>query len=293
MQNVIPKDSGTDRYLPWLLAIITFMAEIALAVALILNTVASNSKKQLNETITIEIPGNIDKANARALEIATSLSKLPIVVSARVVTKEEMSRLLSPILGESGLIEYLPLPQLVDVRLKWSAANDLASIVQVTKQILNEARIDDHKLRLIPAVRLIDWVTQVSIGIVMLFGGALCLTIIIATRATFLAQKPVFELLHLIGADDDAISSQFQRHALKSAIKGSLLGLASTSAVLFFFGKAIKDIDIPLITHLSLTMPQIIILGLLPIPMVALAVLTARLTVISSLTSVKWDKPSN
>ncbi len=55
LSQLIPDDEGANRYLPWVIAIILFMAELAVAAALSLNSASQTWERAASGTITVEI----------------------------------------------------------------------------------------------------------------------------------------------------------------------------------------------------------------------------------------------
>src|SRR5262249_30685269 len=53
---------------------------------------------------------------------------------------------------------------------------------------------------------------------------ATVLSVTFATRAAVVTNRPVIEVLHLIGAKDSFIAGHFQRHFLQLGLKGGLIG---------------------------------------------------------------------
>ena len=57
------------------------------------------------------------------------------------------------------------------------------------------------------------------------------LSVTFATRAAMATNRPVIEVLHLIGAKDGFIAEHFQRHFLLLGLKGGLIGGAAAIAL--------------------------------------------------------------
>jgi cell division transport system permease protein len=71
----------------------------------------------------------------------------------------------------------------------------------------------------------------VGIGVVLLVFIATVLSVTFATRAAMATNRPVIEVLHLIGAKDNFIAGHFQRHFLQLGLKGGLIGGGSAIAL--------------------------------------------------------------
>jgi cell division transport system permease protein len=61
--------------------------------------------------------------------------------------------------------------------------------------------------------------------------AATVLSVVFATRAAIATNRPVIEVLHLIGAKDSFIARHFQEHFLQLGLKGGLIGGGSAIAL--------------------------------------------------------------
>jgi cell division transport system permease protein len=60
--------------------------------------------------------------------------------------------------------------------------------------------------------------------VLLLVLAATVLSVTFATRAAISTNRPVIEVLHLIGARDNFIAGHFQRHFLRLGLEGGLIG---------------------------------------------------------------------
>jgi cell division transport system permease protein len=63
-----------------------------------------------------------------------------------------------------------------------------------------------------------------GIVVLMLVLAATMLSVAFATRGAMASNRPVIEVLHVIGARDGYIAGQFQRHFLWLGLKGGAIG---------------------------------------------------------------------
>src|SRR5262249_23966360 len=63
-----------------------------------------------------------------------------------------------------------------------------------------------------------------------------------AARASIATNRPVIEVLHLIGAKDSCIAAHFQRHFLQLGLKGGLIGGGSAMALFALAGLASRSL---------------------------------------------------
>jgi cell division transport system permease protein len=63
-----------------------------------------------------------------------------------------------------------------------------------------------------------------GLAVLALMIAATVLSVTFATRAAMATNRPVIEVLHLIGAKDNFIAGHFQRHFLLLGLKGGVIG---------------------------------------------------------------------
>src|SRR6202035_5738253 len=123
-------------------------------------------------------------------------------------------RLVEPWLGNGLILNELPIPRMIVVRLASRTAPDFASLRKTLATQVPSATLDDHR-RWIDRMRNMAG-TAVAGGIAVL-GLVLAVTILsvtFATRGAMAANRPIVEVLHYVGATDGFIARQFQRHFL-------------------------------------------------------------------------------
>jgi cell division transport system permease protein len=89
----------------------------------------------------------------------------------------------------------------------------------------------------------------IGIAILLLVLAATVLSVSFATRGAMATNRPVVEVLHFIGARDNYIAAQFQRHFLVLGLKGGAIGGGAALLVFivasligdFFLGSATAD----------------------------------------------------
>ena len=92
-----------------------------------------------------------------------------------------------------------------------------------------------------PAATLVALTTLLGfywlvLGVLSLVLLATVLSVMFATRAAMATNRPVIEVLHLIGAKDSFIAAHFEQHFLQLGLKGGLLG-GGAAIVLFVFAE--------------------------------------------------------
>jgi cell division transport system permease protein len=281
------RDSSV-RFLPWIIALMVYLAGLALAGTLVLQAALEHWDSSLSGTLTVQLPPAGDgKPDGVAAAVAL-LRATPGVTRAEPLSREAIQRLIEPWLGTAMTAEQLSLPQLIDLRIDTAAPPDLAALRARLAAAVPGAALDDHRLWLDRLAGLVLSIEATALAIVLLIGGAAVLTVVFTTRAGLAVHHAVVEVLHLIGARDGYIAGQFQRQALDLALRGGIIGLVLTLATLFGIGHvgaatALFGERVRLLPSLALQPWHWLALLLLPFAASLIAMLTARITVLRAL----------
>ncbi|HZS81385.1 MAG TPA: hypothetical protein VFA50_00830 [Stellaceae bacterium] len=275
---------GSGRFLPWIVALMVYIAALALAGMMALHGAAERWQAALAGTLTVELPPG-DAARDDA--VLAVLRATPGVRRADLLDKAATVKLLEPWLGAGLDPGDLDLPRLIDLRTDGGAGFDEAALATRLAAAAPEARLDDHHRWVDPLLRTALAAEILGASIVLLVGAAAVLSIVFATRTGLAIHQGAIEVLHLIGARDTYIARQFQWQALRLGLRGGLLGLAAGGLTLAGFAAAGRS---PSLAGMAAGLPR---LALTPLGWTALALLlpgaglvalvTARVTVLRSL----------
>jgi cell division transport system permease protein len=218
-------------HLPAIAAAATFLTCLAIALALMADGIAQRWRSALAQALTVEIAPRPDMETqlARALQ---ALRAMPAVASAEPLTREQIRRLITPWLGEDALIDGLPLPALVDLRVKPGAAFDVEAAQRTLTAAAPDARIDDHRGWRDSVVRIGWMATSLAGAMLLAVLVAAVSAVVFATRARLAVHREHIEILHLMGALDRTIANEFALDAARLATIGGLLGLALAFAMM-------------------------------------------------------------
>ena len=276
-------EDSTGRFLVWIMAVMVYLAILALAGAMVLAGMAGRWENGLTGRLTVQISAQPDEAGATPLaqrtEVALALLRgTPGVIRAEAVTAAGARKLLEPWLG-AALPDDLPLPALIVVEIGPESRLDVAALAGRLATAVVGARLDNHAAWLADLRMLAHTAQLVALAVVLLVGGAAVAAVVFAVRTGLAIHSPVVELLHIMGATDGYVARQFQTHVQGLALRGGVAGLVLGLVTLAGLHTATGDASAGLLPDMALTAGQW--LALLAVPLVAtvLAVLTARWTV--------------
>ena len=283
-RNDLPLErDASARVLPWVIAVMVYLATLALAGSIATHGALSRWSAGLAGKATVQIDPAPEQEMARRLRLALEvLRTAPGVIDAQLMPRERLAELLEPWLGKGNVAPDLPVPELIDVSIDPNEV-DLVELARRIEGVGAGVRLDDHTLwtrGLIVGGRSIQALALIA---VVLIGFAAVAIVVFATRAGFAAHFDVIELLHLMGARDDYIARQFQRHFRWLSLKGGLVGLALAGATLALLGHFAGEVEGPLLPHLALGWIGWAFLAVLPPAAVLVATATARFTVMRAL----------
>ncbi len=272
---------SSSRFVFWLVAILVFMAALAVTANSYVEALLSGWNQSVTGTLTIQIPtdGDTNYSSDDLTNLIDTLHTQETVVSATVVPAEKMSELLEPWLGDETLIADLPLPILIDVQLTTSNPDDVQTIVNLTKKTTPNAAVEDHRAWLNRIVGLAEGLSVIALSVMALVTGALGLIVVFATRASLTEYTQAIGVLHIVGAKDGYVAGQFARRALVQGGLGGLAGLALYGPALAAIAWLSSRVQEGLLPDVSLPIKHWFIVLALPVIAGGIAMLTANMTV--------------
>jgi cell division transport system permease protein len=220
---------------------------------------------------------------ARIKRVAALLSEVPGIVRVRVLSASESAALVEPWLGRGTAALGLPLPRLIDVGLAEGAQIDLAALRKRLEAAAPGASIEEHQKWLDEMIGVVRWGWRLALVIVVLIFFAAAMTIVFAMRTSLRIHRNVTDVLHLIGARDQYIAEQFQRHAFRLGFLGGLAGAGFAALVVIGIERVLAKVETLQAMHLELPFWAWLVLALVPLAAAALAAVAARYTVLRGL----------
>jgi cell division transport system permease protein len=271
--------------MPWVIAIMVALTVIAAAAGLALSNTARNASDALSGGATVQIvEANAAERDRQAKEAARVLQATPGVLDVQIVSQQEVERLIEPWLGVKTGEDGIPVPALVDVRMRDAVDGEmLGQLRRQVRQVAPAARVDAQSTWLKPVFGAINSLRWLALALVALLGFALAAAVLLAVRTALGTNRETIEIVHLLGGTDSQIARIFQRAIGFDAAGGGAVGLALGLLVVLFLGRRFEGLEAGLVSTGTLSWIDWVLLALVPIAGVALAIFTARLTVIRSL----------
>lgn len=276
-----------SRFLPWLTALMVYLAALALIGAISLRDAAHRWGGQFEGTLTVQIVpaegAKLQMLDEQVKKAVTILETSPGIVSVKPLDAEATAALLEPWLGRGPLVRELPLPRLIDVRTAPDAKIDVALLARQLGEVAPGALIDDHGDWLRSLTALARAIGTVSLGVLVFIAMVAIAAMVFATRTGLALHHDVVDVLHMVGARDGYIARQFERHALWLSFKGGVFGLVLAAATLVGLDRIGAELAPSLLPRFELGWPQWLALLAVPAAGMVIATVTARVTVMRTL----------
>ena len=276
-----------------IIAIMCFLASLALGAMLAVNDAAEKWSNNLTGALTVQLKPNAAMSEADQISNTTGILRAtPGIASINVLSRAESAKLLEPWLGNQGILKELPLPVLVEVSLDGGRSDetDFEGLRQALERDVPGVVLDDHRRWNSQLDRVSNALRLLALGILLLIIAATSMIIIFATRSGLAANEDIVEVLHLIGAKDELIAREFQSHFFWIALWAGLMGIGAAGITFVILGQASKAgwaaETIAFLPTLAFQPSFYVFLVMVPAGAVALTTLTARFTVIHTLTKV-------
>ncbi len=284
--DFLPKEKNRDatRLLPWVMAIMVYLSALAATGSLLLHSGFADWASSLQGRITVQITGE-DRAQIllEAEDVSELLRRTPGISSVRQLEDEEISSLLEPWLGEGNITDDLPVPIMIDVETSEETYINLEALQSQLEQVSPNVYLDDHAKWLMHFYDLTYSIEYTALGIlIMILIASICI-VIFSTKSSMSEHKDTIAIMHLMGAHDPMIAKAYQQRFMFYGLKGGGAGLILTFITIYTFFSLLQNLSGGLIEDPSLPYFELSVLLLFPILFAALAMLTARLTVMRAL----------
>jgi len=273
--------------MPWVIAIMISLTVVAAASGLALRNAAHAASADLEGGVTVQIVTAAPSERLRQSgAVLVVLRKAPEVAEVRPVAQEELNSLVEPWLGTrpGDDVEALPIPALIDVRLKGPATpGQLAALRARIAPVAPSARVDAQAGWLTPVFAAIGTLQWLAGGLIALLAFATIAAVLLASRNALGNHRETIEIVHMLGGTDLQIARVFQRSMAFDAAAGGLAGLLLGAVTIALLSRQFAALGSGMVAGAVLHWPDWIVIAAIPSAGIALAVLTARVTVLAAL----------
>lgn len=286
-RKLIPEGRLSGQ-MPWVIAIMLFLTLLVAAGGLTLADAARKGGQDLARQITVQIIESdpAQRATQRAA-VTRALRNLDGIADVKPVPDAQVRDLLEPWLGTGIIDADVPVPALVDVRLRAVPnAERLISLQSALRSVAPNIRVDAHSSWMAPFFELMRALVWLAAVVFLLLLVATSAVVILAVRSTLNTHRETIEIMHMMGGTDIQAARLFQRRVALDALLGGAVGFIAAAVVIITVGDRFAAVEPGLLSGANLPYYGWAILALIPLAVMALAMLMARMTVISALKKI-------
>lgn len=281
------KGDSTSLFLQIMISIAVFLFAVTLSGVLSINTMLQNWNESILGSLTVQIMPvnhvNRDKALAETLahqeKAVEFLGGLPEIEKVTPLNDGQLEKLIQPWLGDGINIADLPMPRIIDVKIKRGAEVDFVKLAAQLAQATPMASIDNHKLWLNKLIKFADGLKMLAMCIlalvIMITSGAIFYT----TQTSLGLHSYTIGILHLMGAKDTYVAQQYAKRTAILALEGGLIGLAIAIPTIFGIASLAQQIEGGIISEAKLSFEAWGVILSLPLLASFIAMITAYYTV--------------
>ena len=271
--------------MPWVIAIMLFLTLLVAAGGLTLAEAARQGGQDLARQVTVQIiESDPAQRAAQRAAITRALRKLDSIAEVKPVPDAQVRALLEPWLGTGVMDADVPVPALVDVRFASEPTAETLSRLQSTlRSVAPNIRVDSHSSWMAPLFELMRALLWLAAAVFLLLLVATSAVVILAVRSTLNTHRETIEIMHMMGGTDVQAARLFQRRVALDALLGGIVGFIVAAVVIITVGGRFAAVEPGLLSGAHFPYYGWAILAFIPLAVMALAMLMARMTVISAL----------
>lgn len=282
----LPIDEGYSKtFLRVIVAVSVFLFAITLAGVLGINTMFENSKRQVVSNFTIQVlpQPNYEDSRKDLLNVVEFMEKYPDVEQVTVLSDKELRGLLEPWLGNNVDIELLPIPKLLDVKIRQAKNFDYKELAVRLSEVSAQASINDHNLWLSRLLKFINSLKMLAVTVLILVAGACVAAIVYAAKTGLNVHREIIAILHTMGATDEYIAVNYVKQITQMSVAAGIAGTLTAIPAIMIVGSMAKGIEAGIFNAVTFGLGDWMIILLLPFVSAALVAVTAYVTVVRTL----------
>lgn len=243
--EITSEDEETSTFMYVLSSIYMYLFVVVLAIVLAINAMAGNWEKDIMGSITVQIIPvedenkhiDTEKTLEQQNKVLQFMENLSVVASVEVLSGETVEKLMKPWLGDRVDISSLPIPVLLDVKLKPHAEINYDEITRGLGMVSTNASIDNHRLWLNRLLKFASSLKNIALAVLLMVIVICAFSIYYSTRASLEIHHDTIEILHIVGAKDDYIARQYAANFAKIGFFSGILGLLVAVPCIYLVGK--------------------------------------------------------
>jgi cell division transport system permease protein len=195
-------------FLMLLIALMTFLALLALASSFALSAMTDRWSSGLESKVTVEIPATDERGASlkheevrqKTEQIAAVLRQHPSVASVHPLSDQEITDLVKPWLGDNLQLAHVPMPGLISLQMRNEDQTTYKVLSDRVAAIEPRARVDTHEDWLRDVIRFTNALQFATALLTIVIGFTTATAMGGAVRARMAVNRDEIEILHLMAS---------------------------------------------------------------------------------------------
>lgn len=281
------QDDSSNLFLQIMISIAVFLFGVTLAGVLSINSMLAAWNESILGSLTVQIMpiNDVNQEQAAAETLAQQekavelLKSKPEVEKVTPLNNAQLQKLIQPWLGDGVAVSDLPIPRLIDVKLKLGAEVDFLRWSEELAETAPQASLDNHKLWLNKLIKFADGLKVLALAVLTLVVLITSGAIFYCTQTSLGLHKYIIEILHLMGAKDTYVAQQYAKRTAWLGFLGGLYGLVLAIPTIFVIANLARQIEGGIISDARLNSADWTAILSLPLFSMLIAMSTAYYTV--------------
>ena len=281
------QDDSSNLFLQIMISIAVFLFGVTLAGVLSINSMLAAWNESILGSLTVQIMpiNDVNQEQAAAETLAQQekavelLKSKPEVEKVTPLNNAQLQKLIQPWLGDGVAVSALPIPRLIDVKLKPGAEVDFLRWSEELAETAPQASLDNHKLWLNKLIKFADGLKVLALAVLTLVVLITSGAIFYCTQTSLGLHKYIIEILHLMGAKDTYVAQQYAKRTAWLGFLGGLYGLVLAIPTIFVIANLARQIEGGIISDARLNSADWTAILSLPLFSMLIAMSTAYYTV--------------
>ncbi len=274
----------SSRFVPTVIGAMVFLSTLVLGASLAMEGVADGwqiTGQHYRATIEMSRDSATEEAVASSIEV---LTQLPGITRVRLVGDDEILETIEAWTGGRPDPELLPLPVLIDVEALSADALERDIIERILEEAVGAVTVYVEPQWLMAVRNTVITARMVTALMLVIIALISVVSIVYVTRTALSIHHDTIEIMHQIGAQDSYIAIQFQNQSLLLALLGGIPGNVLAIVIMIVLVRELPGgVEGSLLPAASLGAREWLLLGALPVVAALVAMVAARVTVITSL----------
>ena len=287
-QSILQLNRGKQKFI--VIAFITamvFLSTLSICGGLMIDSYTTELSNSLKGSLTVQLPGTLNNdqnlLNKRTNIVIEELNKNKKISKIEVLNIDDSKELLKPWIGKGALPKDIAIPIIIDITISKAHTLKARDLEKQLSKIIKDISVIDNENFSKKQLRVAS-LFKILVTIIVIVVSITSISIIILTTSSgIVSHEPTIELLHLIGAKNNYIATDFLFNAFFNTFIGAIIGVFLSIIVIVLCILMYNETINILISSNDIYKNFLVIFLAKPLIIAIIASITAYLTVLNSL----------